>query len=117
MGHRLLVDAAQLVAHQKVDMDRCGIDYLTFSAHKVYAPFGTGVLVFRKGLLNFNTAELEEIKSSGEENTGGIAALGKALLLIEQDWVGCDQRGRTGTDRKDPERMSKIKGIKIYGDK
>ena len=29
----------------------CGIDYLAFSAHKAYAPFGTGVLVARKGLL------------------------------------------------------------------
>lgn len=48
-GARLLVDAAQLVAHRKVEMDRCGIDYLAFSAHKVYAPFGTGVLLVRKG--------------------------------------------------------------------
>ena len=54
-GARLLVDAAQLVAHRKVDMERCGIDYLAFSAHKVYAPFGCGVLVARKGLLNFSS--------------------------------------------------------------
>ncbi|MDQ1332571.1 MAG: cysteine desulfurase / selenocysteine lyase, partial [Bacteroidota bacterium] len=47
-GARLLVDAAQMVAHRKVNMERCGIDYLAFSAHKVYAPFGAGVLVARK---------------------------------------------------------------------
>ena len=58
-GARLLVDAAQLVAHRKVDMEGCGIDYLAFSAHKVYAPFGCGVLVVKKGLLNFSSAELE----------------------------------------------------------
>ena len=40
-GARLLVDAAQLVAHRKVEMEACGIDYLAFSAHKVYAPFGS----------------------------------------------------------------------------
>jgi len=51
-GARLLVDAAQLVAHRRVDMEGLGIDYLAFSGHKVYAPFGCGVLVVRKGLLD-----------------------------------------------------------------
>ena len=51
-GARLLVDAAQLVAHRTVDIASSGIDYLAFSAHKAYAPFGTGVLVARKGLLD-----------------------------------------------------------------
>ncbi|MFZ2420017.1 MAG: aminotransferase class V-fold PLP-dependent enzyme, partial [Anaerolineae bacterium] len=57
-GARLLVDAAQLIAHRKVEMAACGIDYLAFSAHKAYAPFGTGALVVRKGLLQFSSAEL-----------------------------------------------------------
>ncbi|HSD66690.1 MAG TPA: aminotransferase class V-fold PLP-dependent enzyme, partial [Vicinamibacteria bacterium] len=39
-GALLLVDAAQLVAHREVDMAASGIDFLAFSAHKVYAPFG-----------------------------------------------------------------------------
>ena len=87
-GARLLVDAAQLVAHRKVEMAGWGIDYLAFSAHKVYAPFGTGVLLARKGLLRFGPAELEVIRSSGEENAVGIAALGKALLLLQR--IGLD---------------------------
>jgi hypothetical protein len=49
------------------------IDYLAFSAHKAYAPVGTGVLVARKGLLAFSPAEMEGITSAGEENVGGIA--------------------------------------------
>ncbi len=87
-GARLLVDAAQLVAHRKVDMEKCSIDYLAFSAHKVYAPFGSGVLVVRKGLLHFSPAQMELIQSSGEENIGGIAALGKALVLLQR--IGLD---------------------------
>ncbi len=83
-GVHLLVDAAQLIAHRRVEMERCGIDYLAFSAHKVYAPFGTGVLVGRRGLLSFSPSELEIIRSSGEENAGGIAALGKALVLLQR---------------------------------
>ncbi|MEJ2212308.1 MAG: aminotransferase class V-fold PLP-dependent enzyme, partial [Anaerolineae bacterium] len=66
-GAHLLVDAAQLVAHRKVDMKENGIDYLAFSAHKAYAPFGCGVLVARKGLLNFGTAELAQIHQAGEK--------------------------------------------------
>lgn len=72
-GARLLVDAAQLVAHRKVEVDRWGIDYLAFSAHKVYAPFGSGALLVRKGLLHFSPAERALIQASGEENVGGIA--------------------------------------------
>jgi selenocysteine lyase/cysteine desulfurase len=83
-GARLLVDAAQMVAHRKIDMEGCMIDYLAFSAHKVYAPFGTGVLVARKGLLHFTRDKLEMIQSSGEENAVGIASLGKALLLLQR---------------------------------
>lgn len=83
-GARLLVDAAQLVAHRPIDMQRDGIDYLAFSAHKIYAPFGSGALVVRKGLLRFDADEMARIKTSGEENAGGIAALGKALMLLQR---------------------------------
>ena len=112
---RLLVDAAQLVAHRKVAMESCGIDYLAFSAHKAYAPFGTGVLVARKGLLGFSPAELELIRSSGEENVGGVAALGKALVLLQR--IGFDvvqERERTLTERT-LRGMAQIPGLRIYG--
>lgn len=48
-GTKILVDGAQLVPHAPFDMKRYDslehIDYLAFSAHKMYAPFGTGVLI------------------------------------------------------------------------
>jgi selenocysteine lyase/cysteine desulfurase len=43
-GARLAVDGAQLVPHRAVDMAATGLDYLAFSGHKMYAPFGAGVL-------------------------------------------------------------------------
>ena len=46
-GTRIAVDGAQLVPHRRVDIAALGIDYLAFSGHKTYAPFGTGVLVGR----------------------------------------------------------------------
>ncbi|MFT4393768.1 aminotransferase class V-fold PLP-dependent enzyme [Gordonia lacunae] len=47
-GARILVDAAQLVAHRPVSIVSHGIDYLAFSGHKAYAPFGAGVLIGRR---------------------------------------------------------------------
>ncbi|MBP2654042.1 MAG: Cysteine desulfurase [Firmicutes bacterium] len=48
-GAKLLVDGAQLVPHCPIDMKGYDspehIDYLVFSAHKMYAPFGLGVLI------------------------------------------------------------------------
>ena len=41
-----------------------------------------------RGCFNFSPAELELIRSSGEENVGGIAALGKALVLLQR--IGLD---------------------------
>jgi selenocysteine lyase/cysteine desulfurase len=114
-GARLLVDAAQWVAHRKVEMERCGIDYLAFSAHKVYAPFGSGVLLVRKGLLNFSPAELELIKSSGEENVGGIAALGKALVLLQRIGLDVIQEEEQALTKRALRGLAQIPGLEMYG--
>ena len=114
-GARLLVDAAQLVAHRKVEMAGWGIDYLAFSAHKVYAPFGTGALLARKGLLSFGPAELELIRSSGEENAGGIAALGKALVLLQRIGLDVIQEEEQALTARALAGMAQIPGLKLYG--
>lgn len=51
-GARLAVDGAQLVPHRRVDIAYSGVDYLAFSGHKTYAPFGAGVLVGRRDWLD-----------------------------------------------------------------
>ena len=53
-------------------MARDEIDYLAFSGHKMYAPFGSGALVARRGLLSLDAPEWATIRSSGEENVAGI---------------------------------------------
>ena len=47
-GARIVVDGAQLVPHRRVSLAASGIDYLAFSGHKLYAPYGAGVLVGRR---------------------------------------------------------------------
>ena len=52
VGARILVDAAQLAPHRRIDVkpddDPEHLDYVAISAHKMYAPFGTGALVGRR---------------------------------------------------------------------
>jgi selenocysteine lyase/cysteine desulfurase len=114
-GARLLVDGAQLVAHRKVAVESCGIDYLAFSAHKAYAPFGTGVLLARKALLDFSAAEMERIRSSGEENVGGIAALGKALVLLQRIGLDVIQEEEQALTARALLGMGRVPGLTIYG--
>jgi selenocysteine lyase/cysteine desulfurase len=51
-GARLALDAAQLAPHRPIDMAALGVDYVAFSGHKLYAPFGAGVLVGRRDWLD-----------------------------------------------------------------
>ncbi|MGW7578229.1 aminotransferase class V-fold PLP-dependent enzyme [Streptomyces sp. NPDC054765] len=46
-GARIVLDAAQLVPHHPVDIADLGVDWVAFSGHKLYAPFGAGVLAGR----------------------------------------------------------------------
>jgi selenocysteine lyase/cysteine desulfurase len=114
-GALLLVDAAQLVAHRPTEMAAWGIDYLAFSAHKVYAPFGSGALVARKGLLNFDDAEMEQIRASGEENAAGIAALGKALVLLGRIGMDAIQAEEQALTAHALRGMAQIPGVTVFG--
>lgn len=54
---KIIVDGAQLVAHKKVSMlgikNDENIDYLVFSSHKMYAPFGCGAIIGLKESFNY----------------------------------------------------------------
>jgi selenocysteine lyase/cysteine desulfurase len=51
-GARVVVDAAQLAPHAPIDLATLGADYLALSGHKLYAPFGAGVLAGRADWLD-----------------------------------------------------------------
>lgn len=50
VGAKILVDASQLVAHERVDVTVLDIDFLVFSGHKVYGPTGIGVTYIKRAL-------------------------------------------------------------------
>ena len=51
-GVKVLVDGAQSVPHLKIDVQKIGMDFLAFSAHKMCGPTGVGVIYVDKGILN-----------------------------------------------------------------
>ncbi|HUW93294.1 MAG TPA: aminotransferase class V-fold PLP-dependent enzyme [Bacteroidales bacterium] len=114
-GARLLVDAAQMAAHRTVAMAEWGIDYLALSAHKIYAPFGSGLLAVRKGLLRFTPDESELLRSSGEENTAGIAALGKAIVLLQRAGMDNIREEEEALTARALRGLKTIDGLQVYG--
>ncbi|MFD7031206.1 aminotransferase class V-fold PLP-dependent enzyme [Streptomyces sp. NPDC059917] len=46
-GARIVLDAAQLAPHHPVSVQELDVDWVAFSGHKLYAPFGSGVLAGR----------------------------------------------------------------------
>ena len=138
-GAKILVDAAQLVPHRPVDMkspnDPEHIDFLAFSAHKMYAPFGVGVLVtervlFEEGdpdmvgggtvdIVNLENAywtDLPDKEEAGTPDIVGAVALSAAIELFEQiGWESIIQHEAELT-RYALERLSGIDGVTLYGD-
>lgn len=48
----IVVDGCQLLQHEQIDMQKQGIDFVVFSGHKMYAPFGSGAIVGDKRILD-----------------------------------------------------------------
>lgn len=57
-GARVVVDAAQLLPHRTLSLRETGADYVAFSGHKLYAPYGAGALVGRRDWLDAGTPYL-----------------------------------------------------------
>ncbi|MFA5265383.1 MAG: cysteine desulfurase [Opitutaceae bacterium] len=85
VGALTLVDAAQSIGHQIVDVQAIGCDFLAFSGHKMAGPTGIGVLYGRKSLLN----------SMPPWQTGG--GMISSVDFFESRWKPAPERFEAGT--------------------
>ena len=135
----IIVDGAQLVAHVKVDMKgSCKdeqIDFLTFSAHKAYAPFGSGAIVGLKKYLKdcepmltgggcvagvFDKiciySAIPSRFEAGTQNFFGVITMAKALETLKS--LGFDKIEEHESMIKDYliYNMKSINHVTMYGD-
>ncbi len=131
-----VLDAAQSVPHMPVNVKSLGVDFISFSGHKMCGPFGIGVLWGRKELLksmnpflygggmiksvNYDRSTFKDAPEKFEAGTPNISgAIGLASA--------CDYLSKIGTDnihnyenqltKYAMEKLSKVEGIVIYGPK
>jgi cysteine desulfurase/selenocysteine lyase len=101
-GAKVLLDGAQAVPHERVDVAALGCDFYTFSGHKLYGPTGIGVLYAREALLqqmppwqgggdmirtvSFATTTYNDLPwkfEAGTPNISGAIGLGAAVEYLE----------------------------------
>lgn len=102
VGAVVVLDGAQLVAHEKVDVQSIDCDFLAFSGHKMLAPFGIGVLYGKRAILEamppflFGGEMIEYVYDdkatfaplpykfeAGTQNVGGVVGLTAAIDYME----------------------------------
>lgn len=71
-GARVVIDAAQLAPHRALDLRRLGADWIAFSGHKLYAPYGAGVLAGRRDWLDAGQPYLYGGGASAAATTSGV---------------------------------------------
>lgn len=79
-------DAIQAVGKLPINVEALGIDLLSFSGHKIYAPKGTGVLYIKKGVKVtplIHGGHHERRLRAGTENVPGVIGLGKACEVAK----------------------------------
>jgi cysteine desulfurase / selenocysteine lyase len=129
----LVVDAAQSIGHMKMDVQDLNIDFMAFSAHKMYGPTGIGILYGKYELLNnlkplqygggmnvsfdneyIEYKELPYRLEAGTQNIAGIIGMGASIDYINN--IGIDNINKYEKDLKNYaiSKLSNIDNIIIY---
>jgi len=130
----LLVDGAQSVPHFNLPIADLGIDFFSFSAHKMYGPTGVGVLIAKKSYLQkfipykgggemisdvfvdkSTYADIPHKFEAGTPNIAGVIAFGAAIDYINS--VGLDQIVAYENELLSyaTQQLEQVEGLRIYG--
>lgn len=134
-GLKVLVDGAQAVMHQRIDVQALDCDFYVFSGHKLYGPSGIGILYGKQALLEQmppwegGGAMIQRVSLSegttfatppwrfeaGSPNTAGMMGLGAAIDYVEalgleniHDYEQCLMRYAL-------DGLQQVPTLKIYG--
>jgi len=134
VGAILIVDGAQGVPHQAVDVQELGCDFYAFSGHKMLGPTGIGSLWGRMEILermgpfmgggemidtvSMHSSTWNEVPykfEAGTPNFVQAVGLGAAIDYLEElgmDKIAKDEKELTNYALK---RMSQIEGVRVFG--
>ena len=130
----ILIDGAQGIVHQQVNVQDLDPDFYVFSGHKLYAPMGIGILYGKKKYLekmtpyqfggemidkvSFEETTFNELPfkfEAGTPNVGGAIGLHKAIEFIESyDFEKLLKRENALLEYA-TQKLTQIEGLKIYG--
>ncbi len=133
-GALVLVDGAQALPHESVDIGKIGADFYAFSGHKVFAPDGVGVLVGKRELLDamppYQTGGdmIERVSvegttyrrsperfEAGTPNISGAIGLAEAFRYLD----GIDRTAAHAHEQAllahATEELKQIEGIRVFG--
>jgi selenocysteine lyase/cysteine desulfurase len=137
-GAKLFVDAAQLAPHRPINMlpddDPAHIDFLALSAHKMYAPFGTGALIgprsfFERGepdMVGGGVVEIVTLDSAvwnspphkeeaGSPNVIGGIALAESIAMLGSVGMDAIADHEQALLEYAYERLAKVNSVTLYG--
>lgn len=133
-GVPVMIDGAQAVSHEKVDVQSLDCDFYCFSGHKMYAPMGIGVMYGKEEWLNkmppyqgggemissvtFEKTTFNELPFKFEAGTPSVAdviGLMKAIEYMQQ--IGIEKIGALEHELYlyAFQQLSQIDGVKFYG--
>ena len=139
VGARIVVDAAQLAAHRRIDVKPDDspehLDYVVLSAHKMYAPFGAGVLIGRRDTFEHGPPEhrgggtvdivtptavswagLPDREEAGSPNVVGAVAMAVAAQTLMGIGIDSVARHEQMLTTYALEQLRSLPGITLYGE-
>ncbi|MEQ9230260.1 MAG: cysteine desulfurase, partial [Cyclobacteriaceae bacterium] len=133
-GIPVAIDAAQGAAFHELDQSSIGYDFLGFSGHKVFGPFGTGVLFvsndYRDQIKPFNFgggmildvreddtdfATFPRILEAGTSNIGGVIGLSAAIDFLNELDRGEARNHILELGEYCRVQLAKIEGVRVIG--
>lgn len=130
----VMIDGAQAVSHEKVDVQQLDCDFYCFSGHKMYAPMGIGVLYGKEKWLNtmppyqgggemiqqvtFEKTTYNELPFKFEAGTPAVSdviGLHTAIQYIEKLGIDKILQHEQKLLQYATEQLSVIEGLRIYG--